>query len=58
MHIGYLKYLNEFAFRFNRRHNLFAAFQTMLGIAGKVKGLTQESLYAGAINHATQGYFK
>ena len=39
-------YLNEFAFRFNRRHNLFAAFQTMLGIAGRVKGPTQESLYA------------
>lgn len=39
-------YLNEFAFRFNRRHNLFAAFQTMLGIAGKVKGPTQEALYA------------
>ena len=40
-------YLNEFAFRFNRRNNLFAAFQTMLGIAGKVKGPTQEVLYAG-----------
>ena len=39
-------YLNEYAFRFNRRHNLFAAFQTMLGIAGKVKGPTQEALYA------------
>jgi len=40
-------YLNEFAFRFNRRQNLFAAFQTMLGIAGKVKGPTQATLYAG-----------
>ena len=39
-------YLNEFAFRFNRRHNLSAAFQTMLGIAGKVKAPTQEALYA------------
>ena len=39
-------YLNEYVFRFNRRHNLFAAFQTMLGIAGKVKGPTQEALYA------------
>jgi transposase-like protein len=38
-------YLNEFAFRFNRRHNLFAAFQTALGIAGRVKGPTQEGLY-------------
>jgi len=41
-------YLNEFAFRFNRRNNLFAAFQAMLGIAGKVKGPTQETLYAVA----------
>jgi len=39
-------YLNEFTFRFNRRHNLFAAFQTMLGIAGKVAGPTREALYA------------
>ena len=39
-------YLNEFAYRFNRRHNLFAAFQTMLGIAGKVRAPTQEGLYA------------
>lgn len=39
-------YLNEFAFRHNRRHNLFSAFQTMLGIAGRVKGPTQEALYA------------
>ncbi len=39
-------YLNEFVFRFNRRHNLFAAFQTMLGIAGRVKAPTQEALYA------------
>jgi len=40
-------YLNEFAFRHNRRHNLYAAVQTMLGIAGRVKGPTQEALYAG-----------
>jgi len=39
-------YLNEFAFRFNRRDNLPAAFQTVLGIAGKVEGPTQEALYA------------
>jgi len=39
-------YLDEFAFRHNRRHNLFAAFQTMLGIAGKIKGPTQKALYA------------
>ena len=48
-------YLNEFAFRFNRRHNLFAAFQTMLGIAGKVKGPTQETLYARTSSHSAQG---
>ncbi|MEK7382154.1 MAG: IS1595 family transposase [Elusimicrobiota bacterium] len=48
-------YLNEFAFRFNRRHNLFAAFQTMLGIAGKVKGPTQEALYAVAPSRLVQG---
>jgi len=47
-------YLNEFAFRYNRRHNLFAAFQTMLGIAGKVQGPTQEALYAGPANHFAQ----
>ena len=48
-------YLNEFAFRHNRRRNLFAAFQTLMGIAGKVKGPTQEALYAGATGHSTQG---
>jgi len=39
-------YLNEFTYRFNRRRNLYAAFQTILGIAGRVEGPTQESLYA------------
>jgi hypothetical protein len=39
-------YLNEFAFRHNRRHNLFAAFQTVLGIAGTVRGPTQGGLNA------------
>lgn len=29
-------YLDEFAFRYNRRHNLHAAFQTVLGLAAKV----------------------
>ena len=51
-------YLNEFAFRFNRRHNLFAAFQTMLGIAGQVKGPTQEALYASGpqrFTHVNEG---
>lgn len=48
-------YLNEFAFRHNRRHNLFAAFRTMLGIAGRVKGPTQEALYAGTVGQSAQG---
>jgi len=48
-------YLNEFAFRHNRRHNLFLAFQSMLGIAGKVKGPTQEAPYAVASDTATAG---
>jgi transposase-like protein len=39
-------YLNEYAFRFNRRHNLYAAFQTVLGLAGRVQGPTQDALYA------------
>lgn len=50
-------YLNEFAFRFNRRHNLFAAFQTVLGIAGRVQGPTQRTLYAsdeGRFRHVNE----
>lgn len=39
-------YLNEFAFRFNRRHNLYAAFQTILGIAGRIHSPTRKALYA------------
>jgi transposase-like protein len=39
-------YLNEFAFRFNRRDNLNAAFQTVLGLTGKVARPTQDGLYA------------
>jgi len=38
-------YLNEFAFRFNRRHNLFAAFQAMIGIAREVERPTRNTLY-------------
>ena len=48
-------YLDEYAFRHNRRLNLFAAFQTMLGIAGKRKGPTQVALYARAASHSAQG---
>ena len=39
-------YLNEFCFRFNRRDNLPAAFQTVLGLAPLVKGPTYADLYA------------
>ena len=39
-------YLNEFAFRFNRRRDLYSAFRTMLGIAAHVRGPTREGLYA------------
>ena len=33
-------YLDEFAFRFNRRHTPMAAFQTLLGLASGVHGPT------------------
>ena len=39
-------YLNEFCFRFNRRDDLFTAFQTVLGIAGRVRGPTLAGLYS------------
>jgi hypothetical protein len=39
-------YLNEFAFRFNRRDNLYAAFQRVLGIGTSVEGPTYASIYA------------
>lgn len=48
-------YLDEFAFRHNRRHNLYGAFQTMLGIAGKVTGPTREALCAGTASHTAPG---
>ena len=41
-------YLNEFAYRFNRRGNVFAAFQRLLGIAAQVRGPEYEQLYADA----------
>ncbi len=39
-------YLNEFCFRFNRRDNLYAAFQTLLGIAPRVEGPDYAGIYA------------
>jgi len=38
-------YLNDFCFRFNRRDDLFLAFRTVLGIAGRVRGPTLAGLY-------------
>jgi transposase-like protein len=44
-------YLNEFAFRYNRRRNLWAAFQTLLGLTDKVEGPTYKGLYEGTFKH-------
>jgi len=38
-------YLNEFVFRFNRRHTPMAAFQTLLGLAGQHTPTTYKMLY-------------
>ena len=40
-------YLNEFAFRFNRRRTPMAAFQTLLGLAGQHTPTTYKMLYGG-----------
>lgn len=40
-------YLNEFAFRFNRRFYPFNAFRSLLGIAGEVDAPTFAALYSG-----------
>ena len=39
-------YLNEFCFRFNRRDNLYAAFQTLLSIASKVTKPAYADIYS------------
>lgn len=41
------RYLDEFTFRFNRRHTPHAAFQTILGIAARMPPRTYEQHYAG-----------
>lgn len=51
-------YLNEFAFRFNRRRNLQAAFQTLLGLTSKVKGPTKKALHSGDYDHPGRGQFQ
>ena len=53
-------YLNEYCFRFNRRNNPHAAFQTLLGIASRVRGPEYDELYAdegeeGAWVHPNSG---
>jgi hypothetical protein len=45
-HAGHQAYLDEFAFRFNRRRTPMAAFQTLLGLASGVHGpTTYDMLY-------------
>jgi transposase-like protein len=39
------RYLEEFTFRYNRRGNLKAAFQTLLGLTPKVRATTYGGLY-------------
>jgi len=46
-------YLNEFVFRFNRRFWPMAAFNSMLGLAGKTTPPTYEALYSGSWMHPT-----
>jgi transposase-like protein len=44
-------YLNEYAFRFNRRFYPMTAFNSVLGIAAKTVPPTYEGLYSGAWEH-------
>ena len=44
-------YLNEFAFRFNRRFFLFHALRPLLGVAGEVTVPTYAQLYSGDLEH-------
>ena len=44
-------YLNEFTFRFNRRHYPFNAFRSLLGIAGGANAPTYAELYSGEWSH-------
>jgi transposase-like protein len=48
-------YLNEFAFRFNRRFYPFNAFRSLLGIAGEVDAPTFAALYSGEWRHPICG---
>lgn len=44
-------YLNEFAFRFNRRFYPFNSFRSLLGIGGRTAGPTYDGLYSGEWEH-------
>jgi transposase-like protein len=44
-------YLNEFAFRFNRRLAPFSAFASLLGIGASVESPTYDELYSGEWKH-------
>lgn len=44
-------YLNEFVFRFNRRGNLQAAFQRLLGLGAAAVGPTYDAIYDGTWIH-------
>lgn len=44
-------YLNEYAFRFNRRFYPFNSFRSLLGISGRSAAPTYESLYSGSWQH-------
>jgi transposase-like protein len=44
-------YLNEYAFRFNRRGSPMSAFQTVLGLSANAEGPTYDGLYSGEWKH-------
>ena len=44
-------YLNEYAFRFNRRGSPMSAFQTVLGLGANIEGPTYDELYSGEWAH-------
>lgn len=44
-------YLNEFAFRFNRRLAPFSAFRSLLGIGASAESPTYDDLYSGEWTH-------
>lgn len=44
-------YLNEFAFRFNRRFYPFNSFRSLLGIGGRAAAPTYDGLYSGSWRH-------